>query len=238
MTKLAEEWSYDPFEDRLTIKETHDPTPVIDSVQKLKNEGRDGFSEHKHVGRIPFWLIEQWIKEEGVSFQDQEKVKEVVHAFRSGLSSSGLRKKACPSKTRKRSRKWCTGSFCQASSTHFVLGRALTTLIREALMADQMGERLSRIEAGLDHVIKSVDRAEQTRESTLERLTRVEARIDQVEKHIPQIDRNAIRGAKSEAWRNAKEDAADNRRATVAIGVSVLAFFTSVIGIIVKWTNQ
>jgi len=105
-------------------------------------------------------------------------------------------------------------------------------------MADQMGERLSRIEAGLDHVIKSVDRAEQTRESTLERLTRVEARIDQVEKHIPQIDRNAIRGAKSEAWRNAKDDAADNRRATVAIGVSVLAFFTSVVGIIVKWANQ
>jgi len=66
-------------DDKLIVQETHDPNPTIDSVQTLKSEGRVGFSEHKHVGRIPTWLIETWIREAGVSFQDQEKVKEIVH---------------------------------------------------------------------------------------------------------------------------------------------------------------
>jgi len=77
--KLNEQWDYDPFEDRLTVKQTHDPTPTIDSVKDLKARGVEGFSDHKHVGRVPTFLIEDWLKEEGVSFQDQEKVKEVVH---------------------------------------------------------------------------------------------------------------------------------------------------------------
>jgi len=75
--KLAEKyWVQD---DKLIIQETHDPNPVLDSVRTLKNENRTGFSDHKHVGRVPTWMIEMWCREAGVSFTDQQAVKDIVH---------------------------------------------------------------------------------------------------------------------------------------------------------------
>jgi hypothetical protein len=76
--KIAERFHYDDLTDTMTMIETHDPTPVLDSVQRLKSAGREGFGENKHVGRVPHFLLEQWIREAGVRFDDTAAVKEVL----------------------------------------------------------------------------------------------------------------------------------------------------------------
>lgn len=74
--KIAEKyWGQDG---NLITQETHDPTPTLDFVQGLKSAGHVGFGENRHVGRVPFFLLEMWVKEAGVSFDDQEAVKEVL----------------------------------------------------------------------------------------------------------------------------------------------------------------
>lgn len=77
--KLSERLHYDDLTDTLTIQETHDPTPVLDQVRALKSAGVTGFSEHRHVGRVPTFLIEQWCRDAGVSFADQDAVKDILH---------------------------------------------------------------------------------------------------------------------------------------------------------------
>lgn len=63
---------------KLIIQETHDPTPYLEQVAALKSAGLTGFSEHRHVGRVPNFLLEQWLQEAGVSFTDTQAVKDVI----------------------------------------------------------------------------------------------------------------------------------------------------------------
>jgi len=89
-------------------------------------------------------------------------------------------------------------------------------------------ERLARMEASLSHIVTAVDKAAGHREQTLERLARVEQRVQYIEAQIPQVEQNTRHGAENDGWRSAKEDEQLDTRARLAIGVSVLALFTSV----------
>ena len=74
--KLAERAFAD--DGKLVIVETHDPTPVLDQVAAMKSAGRVGFSENRHVGRIPNFLLESWLIETGLSYSDTAAVKDLV----------------------------------------------------------------------------------------------------------------------------------------------------------------
>ena len=74
--KLAERYFDD--DGKLVIVETHDPNPVLDQVAAMKSAGHVGFSENRHVGRIPNFLLEQWLVEAGLSYTDDEAVKDLV----------------------------------------------------------------------------------------------------------------------------------------------------------------
>ena len=63
---------------KLIVVETHDPTQTLDQVARMKSAGHVGFSENRHVGRIPNFLLEQWITEAGLSYMDQEAVKDLL----------------------------------------------------------------------------------------------------------------------------------------------------------------
>lgn len=63
---------------KIIVEETHDPTPFIERAGKLRSHGLTGFSEHKHVGTVPNFLLEHWLREAGISFTDQEAVKDLV----------------------------------------------------------------------------------------------------------------------------------------------------------------
>lgn len=75
--KLGERYFDD--DGKLIIVEQHDPTQTLEQVAQMKSAGHVGFSENRHVGRVPFFLLEQWIDEAGVRFDDQDAVKEVLH---------------------------------------------------------------------------------------------------------------------------------------------------------------
>lgn len=63
---------------KLIVVETHDPTQTLDQVAAMKSAGHVGFSENRHVGRIPFFLLEQWVDEAGIRFDDQEAVRDLL----------------------------------------------------------------------------------------------------------------------------------------------------------------
>ena len=79
MTKLNEEWIYEDVGDRLIVKQTHDPNPILDSVAAMKSDGITGTSDKRHVGRVPFFLIEQWVNDAGLSFDDTDAVQDLMH---------------------------------------------------------------------------------------------------------------------------------------------------------------
>ena len=77
--KLNERFHFDELTGVSTLIETHDVNPVLNLVKARKSAGMLGDSEKRHVGTVPFALLETWIREAGVRFDDTEAVKEVLH---------------------------------------------------------------------------------------------------------------------------------------------------------------
>ena len=67
--KLGEQF-IDDEGDKFLIKRTFDANPTIDAVAKLRSSGMQNFGESRHVGRVPGWMIAQWLKEAGVRWDD------------------------------------------------------------------------------------------------------------------------------------------------------------------------
>lgn len=87
--KVAERYFDD--DGKLIIQETHDPNPVLNRLAALRSGGKDGFGESKHVGTVPGWLLEQWLRDDGVSFTDQEAVRDVIRRKMNSGEFSALR---------------------------------------------------------------------------------------------------------------------------------------------------
>jgi len=99
-------------------------------------------------------------------------------------------------------------------------------------------ERLARIEADIQHVIRAVDRTENMMPGVGDRLTRVEERAKKLEESLPQVARNTVKAAYEEGWKEAVEDAQGDRKASVAIVISALALvFTGVTNIMI-WIGR
>jgi len=74
--KVAERWIADG--DKLIQKKTFDPTATLNEVAQLKNTtAKTG--DIWHVGRIPSWLIGEWIKEAGLQWHDTDAVRDLVN---------------------------------------------------------------------------------------------------------------------------------------------------------------
>jgi len=102
----------------------------------------------------------------------------------------------------------------------------------------ELNERLARIEGALEHVVKAVDVAAAHREDTADRLARVEQRIEHMERNMPTVRENARNVARASGWQAAKEDAQDDRRAALAIVISVLALFVGLLASGVNWVTR
>lgn len=63
---------------KLIVVETHDPTQVLNQVSAMKSVGHVGFSENRHVGRIPNFMLEMWLQEAGLSITDHEAVRDLI----------------------------------------------------------------------------------------------------------------------------------------------------------------
>lgn len=68
MTKLFEKW----FEDdgKVVHQRCFDPNPALDEVKRVADAGAHIFGESEEIGRIPGWLVTQWLQEAGVKWDD------------------------------------------------------------------------------------------------------------------------------------------------------------------------
>ena len=76
MTKVAEQVIEDGS--RIIIKETHDLSQVLKSAADLRSNGQTGFSENKHVARVPMALIAQWARDAGSRWDDKPAMQEML----------------------------------------------------------------------------------------------------------------------------------------------------------------
>ena len=63
---------------KFVIQRTFDPNPTLKTVEAMRQAGVGDLGESKHIGRVPGWLITEWLKEAGVSWDDVKARDEVV----------------------------------------------------------------------------------------------------------------------------------------------------------------
>jgi hypothetical protein len=74
---LLKEQFLDADGDKFVIKKTFDTTNTTDTVKQMRDLGV-GNGESKHIGRVPGWMISEWLKEAGVKWSDIAARDEVV----------------------------------------------------------------------------------------------------------------------------------------------------------------
>ena len=75
--KLSEQF-IDGEGSKFIVKKTYDPTPTLDAVGKIRQSDTFDFGESRHVGRVPGWLIAEWLKEAGVRWDDVKARDDVI----------------------------------------------------------------------------------------------------------------------------------------------------------------
>ena len=66
--KLGERWFDD--DGKIIQQRTFDPTPQLEEAKALRDVTGGHFGESRHIGRVPMWLVNEWLKEAGVSWDD------------------------------------------------------------------------------------------------------------------------------------------------------------------------
>ena len=75
--KLREQF-IDGEGDTFHVKKTFDPNPTLKTMEQTRAAGVGGMADNKHIGRVPGWLISEWLKEAGVKFNDISARDEVI----------------------------------------------------------------------------------------------------------------------------------------------------------------
>ena len=72
MSDIKTIYHYDAVENRDVIERVQDCEPVVQEIEEIKQltDGRGDTSLGYHVGRIPGIVIEQYIKQVGITFHD------------------------------------------------------------------------------------------------------------------------------------------------------------------------
>lgn len=65
--------------DEIRLVRAQDAEPILESAQHLRSNGLTGSADFRHVGRIPAVVLEGWLNEAGVSFNDHKAVEEIIH---------------------------------------------------------------------------------------------------------------------------------------------------------------
>jgi hypothetical protein len=60
------------------VKQTFDAQPGLDEAAQLRSAGVGLTGEHRLVGSIPVWLVDEWMKQAGVAPDDNSARKEII----------------------------------------------------------------------------------------------------------------------------------------------------------------
>ncbi len=64
--------------DTFHVKQTFDPNPALQEMDRIRAAGVGHTGDNKHIGRVPGWMIAEWLKEAGVKWNDIAVRDEVV----------------------------------------------------------------------------------------------------------------------------------------------------------------
>lgn len=62
----------------LVYHKQSDPTAVVESAKALNRSGATGFDDNWHLARVPMHLLEQWIKQSGIRFDDRQAIQDML----------------------------------------------------------------------------------------------------------------------------------------------------------------
>lgn len=58
------------YHDKVVIERTQDCSPILEDVKKISNSSFDKSSPIRHVARFPLIVVEQYAKNNGISFEE------------------------------------------------------------------------------------------------------------------------------------------------------------------------
>jgi hypothetical protein len=76
---MKEKWFTD--DGKVIRQKTTDPNPALDSAKALRSNDKTtmfGGKESWHVARVDAHVLEQWVKEAGLRFDDREAVRDLI----------------------------------------------------------------------------------------------------------------------------------------------------------------
>lgn len=77
--KIADKMTYDHKTDKIIHQKTYDNSDTIARVDDIKRSEINKFgSDYKFVGSVPMNLLNDWIKEAGLTWEDTNEVNEVM----------------------------------------------------------------------------------------------------------------------------------------------------------------
>tara|TARA_R110000803_G_scaffold43869_1_gene93208 strand:- start:37 stop:321 length:285 start_codon:yes stop_codon:yes gene_type:complete len=82
MAKVSEQWHSDG--DKIIHVKQHDWSPMLDRAEALRQNGNATFGDSKLVGVIDAALINEWLKEAGIGWDDPAKADVIKRKMLSG----------------------------------------------------------------------------------------------------------------------------------------------------------
>lgn len=83
--KIKESITFDDNAEQMIVKQTHNLDPILKKAKEIRDSGAIGMFGEKSImadtrliGVIPTALIGAWIKEAGITWEDNHAVQEVV----------------------------------------------------------------------------------------------------------------------------------------------------------------
>ena len=75
--KIGEKVHFDG-DDKFVIQNTYDNNPYLDEIKQMKAAGVGMTGEKRLVGRVPMHIVNMWLKEAGVKWDDTAAKQEVI----------------------------------------------------------------------------------------------------------------------------------------------------------------
>lgn len=63
---------------KLVYHKRTDPTPVLESVKALRDAPSAPLADSVHVARLDAHVVEMWVKEAGLRWDDREAVRDLI----------------------------------------------------------------------------------------------------------------------------------------------------------------
>ena len=61
----------------LITVETHDPNPVLERAALARDKGQN-WPGMRHIGTIPTFMLEVWMREEGLDYRDTDGINKML----------------------------------------------------------------------------------------------------------------------------------------------------------------